>query len=139
MLVKALDAYIGSIYAPQWDSSQIDVQFQGPNSSHDLAALQVTELIELSNRALNRPLYAMFLDAKSCFDRVLRQSVIRSAYNVGTTGNVLNIINKRLGNRSTLLKFRDQVIGPIHDTKGVEQGGLLSDREFCLVGNDQLV
>ena len=26
VLVKALDAYIGYIYAPQWDSSQINVQ-----------------------------------------------------------------------------------------------------------------
>ena len=107
VLVKALDAYIGSIYAPQRDSSQIDVKFQGSNSSHDLAALQVTELIAFSNRVLNRPLYALFLDAKSCFDRVLRQSVIRSAYSIDTTGNVLNIFNNRLGNRPTLFKFRD--------------------------------
>ena len=34
---------------------------------------------------------------------------------------------------STVVKFRDQVIGPIYDKWGVEQGGLLS------VGNDQLV
>ena len=37
------------------------------------------------------------------------------------------------------MKYRDYVIGPINDTQGVEQGGLLSDELFRLVGNDQLL
>ena len=82
----------------------------------------VTELTAMSNKVHNRPLYALFLDAKSCFDRVLHQSVIKSAYSAGTRGNVLNILNNRLGNRLSLIKFRDQVIGPINDKQGVEQG-----------------
>ena len=77
MLVKALDAYIGSIYAPQWDSCQIDVQFLGPNSCHDLAALQVTELISYSNNVLNRPLYAIFLDINSSLNRVLKGTEVQ--------------------------------------------------------------
>ena len=73
VLAKALDAYIGTLNIPIWDKSQIDIQFQGKNSSHDLASLQVTELIAYSNNVLKRPLYALFLDAKSCFDRVCLQ------------------------------------------------------------------
>ena len=45
VLAKALDAYIGTLNIPLWDKSQIDLQFQGKSSSHDLASLQVTELI----------------------------------------------------------------------------------------------
>ena len=63
VLAQALDAYIGSLNIPLWDKSQIDLQFQAKNSSHDLASLQVTELIGYSNNVLNRPLYALFLDA----------------------------------------------------------------------------
>ena len=77
VLAKALDAYIGTLNIPIWDKSQIDIQFQGKNSSHDLASLQVTELIAYSNNVLKRPLYALFLDAKSCFDRVRVQNVIK--------------------------------------------------------------
>ena len=76
VLAKALDAYIGTLNIPIWDKSQIDLQFQAKSSSHDLASLQVTELIGYSNNVLNRPLYALFLDAKSCFDRVCAQNVI---------------------------------------------------------------
>ena len=139
VLAKALDAYIGSLNIPIWDKSQIDLQFQAKNSSHDLASLQVTELIGYSNNVLNRPLYALFLDAKSCFDRVCAQNVIKNAYRTGISDQSLNIINNRLTNRSSYIKFNTDVIGPINDTQGVEQGGLLSDRLFRLVGNDQLL
>ena len=88
---------------------------------------------------LNRPLYALFLDAKSCFDRVRAQNVIKNAFRTGTANQSLNIINNRLTNRSSYIKFNTDVIGPINDTQGVEQGGLLSDRLFRLVGNDQLL
>ena len=139
VLAKALDAYLGSLNIPLWDSSQIDIQFQGKNSSHDLASLQTTELILYSNNVLKRPLYALFLDAKSCFDRVRVQNVIKNAYRTGTSDSSLNLISNRLSNRSSFIKFNNDVIGPIHDSLGVEQGGLLSDRIFRLVGNDQLL
>ena len=115
------------------------MQFQGTNSSHDLTSLQVTELIGYSNNVLNRPLHAIFLDAKSCFDRFCAQNVIKNAFCTGTTGHSLNIINNRLTNRSSYIKYNNDVIGPINDTQGVEQGGLLSDRLFRLVGNDQIL
>ena len=60
-------------------------------------------------------------------------------YRTGTSGYSLNMINNRLTNRSSYIKFNNDVIGPINDTQGVEQGGLLSDRLFRLVGNDQLL
>ena len=113
VLAKGLDSYIGSLHSPIWDKSQTDSQFQAPNSSHELAALQITELINMSLNIYNRPLYALFLDVKSCFDRVLPQSVIRSAYSVGSQGNILNLLNNRLTNRSSLIKFHEQIIGPI--------------------------
>ena len=65
--------------------------------------------------------------------------MIENAFRTGTTGHSLNIINNRLTNRSSYIKFNNDVIGPINDTQGVEQGGLLSDRLFRLVGNDQLL
>ena len=52
---------------------------------------------------------------------------------------MLNSINNRLSGRSSFIEFRDQVVDPINDTQVVEQGELLSDRYFHLVGNDQLL
>ena len=67
------------------------------------------------------------------------QNAIKNALCVGTTGNALNIINNRLSCRSSYIKFIDEVIGPIMNSQGSEQGGLLSDRQSRLVGNDQLL
>lgn len=72
-------------------------------------------------------MYSLFLDAKSCFGRVLVQNVINNALCAGITGNTLNVINNRLSYRSSYVKFKDAVIGPINDSQGVKQGGLLSD------------
>ena len=49
------------------------------------------------------------------------------------------MINNRLTNRSSYIKYINDIIGPINDTQGVEQGGLLSDRLFRLVGNNQIL
>ena len=130
VIAKGLDAYIASIYSTKWDSSQVDTQFQAPNSSHDLAALMVSELSAFSLNVAKRPLYSLFLDAKACFDRVTRQDVIVNAFTTGTDLPALTIINNRLQNRNTILKYNDVLMGKIHDSVGVEQGGLLSDRLF---------
>ena len=63
----------------------------------------------------------------------------KNAFRTGTTSNSLNIINNRLTNRSSYIKYNNDVIGPINDTQGVEQGRLLSDRLFRLAGSDQLL
>ena len=68
VLAMALNAYIGSLNTPILDNSQIDVQFQGKNSSDHLASLQVTELINFFHNVLNRPLYALFLNDNSCLE-----------------------------------------------------------------------
>ena len=122
VIAKGLDAYIASIYSTKWDSSQVDTQFQAPNSSHDLAALMVSELSAFSLNVAKRPLYSLFLDAKACFDRVTRQDVIVNAFTIGTDLPALTLINNRLQNRNTILKYNDVLMGKIHDSVGVEQG-----------------
>ena len=99
----------------------------------------VSELSAFSLNVAKRPLYSLFIDAKACFDRVTRQDVIVNAFTIGTDLRALTIINNRLQNRNTILKYNDVLMGKIHDSVGVEQGGLLSDRLFRLVGNNQLV
>ena len=47
-LSKALDKYVGSLYESGWVSAQAETQFQGTGSSHELAALLLTECINFS-------------------------------------------------------------------------------------------
>ena len=45
----------------------------------------------------------------------------------------------RLASRQTYLQFSSTLMGPIHDQRGVEQGGVNSGDQFQLVNNSELI
>ena len=47
-LSKALDKYVGGLCESGWAAAQAETQFQGTGSSHELAALLLTETIQHS-------------------------------------------------------------------------------------------
>ena len=89
LLAKALDKYIGSLYESGWAAAQACSQFQGPGSSHELAAVLLTESIQHSLFTAKKPLFVLLNDAKSAFDKVLAENVIRNAYLAGSEGHGL--------------------------------------------------
>ena len=96
------------------------------------------ETIQHTMHITKQPVFTIFLDAKSCFDRILFESVIREAYLAGTQDQGLLLIKNRLMNRKTFCEYDKVIMGPIDDQLGVEQGGQNSDKFFRLVGNYQL-
>ena len=109
-----------------WNSQQAPTQFQGQGKSHELASLILTEVIQFSLHSSNQPVYALYLDAQSDFDCVVRELLVRSLYFSGTTGQSLLYFNERLNNRLTYCEWDRCLMGPIADTRGVEQGGVTS-------------
>ena len=105
VLARGLDSYIGQLYGEGWQEAQADTQFQGPGSSHSLAALLLTETMQHTMYITKQPLFTIFLDAKSCFDRILFESVIREAYLAGTRDQGLLLIKNRLVNRKTFCEY----------------------------------
>ena len=138
LLAKALDVYVGQLYSQGWAIVQAPTQFQGSGSSHDLASLLLTECIQTSLHIVKRPLFVLLLDAKSAFDKVVRECAIRNTYLAGTTDKALLYINSRLANRRTFVEWDKVLMGPIHDSLGVEQGGVNSDKLYKLCNNVQL-
>ena len=65
LLSKVLDTYIASLYSTIWEPHQAETQFQGKGSSHELAALLLTETIQYSLHSSMKPLFVICLDAKS--------------------------------------------------------------------------
>ena len=63
-LSKALDSYVSSLYSPIWNDHTSPTQFQCKSSSHDLAALTLTETILHSTKVLSRPVFVLYLDAR---------------------------------------------------------------------------
>ena len=138
LLAKSLDSYIRELNIENWKSAQAKTQFQGEGSSHDLAGLLLTESIQNSIHSETVPLYVLYLDARSAFDRVVRQLLVRNLFHSGTTGHQLLFINERLSNRLTYCEWDKTIVGPINDTLGVEQGGVNSDNYYKLTNNEQL-
>ena len=126
LTAKALDIYVRDLNIDVWDSCKASTQFLGPGSSHELASLTLTEVIQHSHHVLNQPVFILYLDAKSAFDKVIRELLIRNLYSCGTQGEELLLIDARLKHRKTFLEWDKVVMGPICDQVGVEQGGVSS-------------
>ena len=139
LLAKALDSYIGELYSGGWAAVQASTQFQGNGSSHELAALLLTESINYSLFCSKKPVFILLLDAKSAFDLIPRQNIIVNAFKAGTCDQALLYLNNRLASRRTFCEWSKVMMGPIHDQLGVEQGGVNSDRLYKLANNNQLV
>ena len=56
-LAKSIDLYLRDLYHDCWDSSQASTQYQGTGSSHELASLLVTEVLQHSLHVSNKPVY----------------------------------------------------------------------------------
>ena len=138
-LAKALDKYVGTLYESGWVAAQAETQFQGTGSSHELAALLLTECIQFSLFSSKKPLFCVFLDAKSAFDKILIEFCIRSAYLAGSDGHGLLYLDNRLKNRQTFIEWDKILMGPVKDKLGVEQGGCNSDRLYKLANNKELI
>ena len=123
---KVLDLYIRDLYHKIWDSCQAPTQYQGRGSSHELAALLLTEVVQHSLYVLDQPVYVLSLDAQSAFDRCLRQVLVCELYKAGVDGAGIKIIDNRLKNRATIYEWNNALVGPGKDDTGFEQGlGLL--------------
>ena len=139
VVAKGLDLYIRDLSIVSWNQDQAPTQFQGEGSSHELAALLLTETIQQSLYSKKQPIFILYLDAMSAFDVVLPELLIRNLFhNCNTGGHVLHYINNRLSNRQTFIDWEGVLMGPINDQRGLEQGGLNSSDFYKIFGKRQL-
>ena len=138
VLAKALDMYIHDLYIDLWNNDQAETQYQGQGTSHELASLMVTEATQISLFCLRKPLYSLYLDARSAFDTVVVEFLIRNLYLSGMTGNSLHYVKNRLLNRVTYCDWQNNLMGPIYDEHGLEQGGCNSSDLYKMYNNNLL-
>ena len=135
---KGLDTLIYDLYSKVWDKQQASTQLQGKGSSHELASLLVTEVIQYSLNVNKKPMYILFLDAKSAFDLVIREFLVANLYQYGIRDQGLILIDERLKNRKTFCEWDKKLMGPILDLWGLEQGGKNSSDFFKVYNNQQI-
>ena len=89
-----MDIYLRILNNKLWNSQQAETQYQGEGSSHELAALLLTEAIQHSLFSSSLPLYVLYLDARSAYDRVVPEFLVRNLFQSGTSGQSLLYINE---------------------------------------------
>ena len=104
ILSKAIDKYIRELSIEDWNLGRSEVQFLGPGMGHDMAALLLSETIQFSKNVDDRPLFAIFLDARAAFDKTLNSRLCRNLYFLDTTGKRLIYLDNRLRNRRTFVE-----------------------------------
>ena len=97
VVAKALDLYIRELFIDEWNLDKAETQYQGEGSSHELAALLLTEVIQYSLYTAKEPVFVIYLDAKLAFDVV---SPKRTSH-----GHSLLYLNNRLDNRETFVEW----------------------------------
>ena len=138
LIAKGLDMYVRDLFVSKWNSKQAVTQYQGDGSSHEIASLLITEAVQTSRFVLKQPIFILFIDARSAFDNVVTPYLVRQLYMSGMEGNSLLYLDNRLTNRLSFLEFNKDIVGPIHDECGLEQGGVNSSDLYKLYNNDQL-
>ena len=137
-LAKSLDTYVRSLSINEWETAQSDVQFLGSGKSHELGALLLTEVIQHNININNKPVFSLFLDARSAYDKTIREIMVRNLFLLDTDGSRLIYLDNRLKNRKTFCEWDRKVMGPILDEQGVEQGGVPSSDLYGTYNNEQL-
>ena len=138
-LAKGLDMYIRDMCKDLWEDQQADTQYQGTGSSHELASLLLTEVIQYSQHVAKLPVYLLALDAQSAFDRCLRQVLTSELYKASVPPAAILFIDRRLASRTTVYEWEGQMLGPARDITGFEQGGVNSSDYYKLYNNKQLM
>ena len=138
VVAKGLDLYLRKRMVQAWNADQSPVQFQGEGSSHELAALLLSECIEYSSKVSKKPTFVLFLDAQSAFDVVRKEPLLRNLYFLHQDTQLLCHLNNRLICRKTIVDWNRQLMGPIADELGLEQGGVNSSDLYKIYGKEQL-
>ena len=84
------------------------------------------------------PIFVLYLDARSAFDVVQKELLLKNLYSVQPLDQSFLYLNNRLQNRSTFVDYNGCIMGPIHDKQGLEQGGISSSELYKIFGREQL-
>ena len=67
----------------------------------------------------------------------MKEILVRRLFLAGTDGHGLLYLDQRLKSRHTFCEYDRNLMGPIHDNKGLEQGGISSSDKYKIYNNEQ--
>lgn len=95
------------------------------NTSPLIAELIIEEF-ERENKDLKKPTYIALLDAKSAFDVVVHDNLIRRLFQIGISHQSILILQNLYQGATSCVKWNGKYSDPFKIDQGVRQGGALS-------------
>ena len=109
-------------------------------SNHEINAPLLTEVMVHAVKQDRIPVILTFLDKQAAFDSAHKEHILKEAFiaSKNNPSQSLWYMAQRLQSWCTYLDEQGSLIGPIHDARGVKQGGILSSCQFQLTTNREI-
>jgi endonuclease/exonuclease/phosphatase family metal-dependent hydrolase len=135
---KIVESLLRTRIAPTVLKTQNPLQrgFTKGTSPLNAALIMQESIMEAKTR--KRPLYIALLDAKSAFDVVSHNSLLRKLYLSGIQDELWSIIANTFCDATSVVKWNGLISKPFEIHQGVRQGGILSTDQYKTYINDLL-
>ena len=119
---KILESVLRERIKPFILGSQNPLQRGFTEGSSPMNCSLILEEYIRNNKDAKVPTYIAFLDAKSAFDVVSHNSLLRKIYHIGIEGSLWNIISSLHSNARTVIKWEGQLSDVFDIGQGVRPG-----------------
>ena len=138
VILKIIEFILRKDLKDVFDTKQSPLQRGFTSNSSPLNCAFLVEEFYRESKDLNKPVYTATLDAKSAFDVVSNEILMRKVYNYNIAPTSWTLIDDLDTNSYSAVKWNGHVSSLLEISQGVKQGGLLSADLYKVYGEDLL-
>ncbi|MEW8547992.1 MAG: reverse transcriptase family protein, partial [Candidatus Thiodiazotropha sp.] len=134
-ITKILETVLRQKIRPSIENNQNSLQRGFTQNSSPMNCSLILEEVIREYKDKRQPLYIAFLDAKSAFDVVSHNSLMRKLYHIGIDGPEWLLVHSLHEGAESVVKWEGSVSEKFKVGQGVRQGGILSTDLYKVYGN----
>ena len=134
-ITKIIETLLRDRVQPVIEAQQNSLQRGFTKQSSPMNCSLIVEETIREYKDLRKPVYIAFLDAKSAFDVVSHDSLLRKLFHAGVEGVSWSLIHSLHAEAESVVKWNGAYSEVFKVEQGVRQGGILSTDLYKLYGN----
>ena len=134
-ITKVVETLLKDRIQPAIEAQQNSLQRGFTKHSSPMNCSLIVEETIREYKDLRRPIYIAFLDAKSAFDVVSHDSLLRKLFHAGVEGVSWSLIHSLHAETESVVKWNGAYSDVFKVDQGVRQGGILSTDLYKLYDN----
>ena len=135
-ITKIIETLLRDRVQPLIEAQQNNLQRGFTKHSSPMNCSLIVEETIREYKDLLKPVYITLLDAKSAFDVVSHESLLRKLFHAGVEGVSLSLIHSLHAEAESTVKWNGAYSEVFKVDQGVRQGGILSTDLYKLYNND---